>query len=134
MRDYTDNELLAVPPIKLDDGERNPFHNVADTKQGFDLSRRWAMLHWPECFSQQTAESDPFLAMEQSLSLKYSGWHMAENAEKGTTAFYPQTAKNVPDWEQRSMAMHDKQKPIVPDAKPQESGIQGKRRGIVRGD
>lgn len=136
MKNYSAAELRAMPAIQVGpDHLRNPFASVSDTKEGIELSRRWAHIHWPEVFEDSNADDsdiDPFDLLRASLDTQRL-WHKAEGPQ--ASAFFPVQARDVAAWEARSEKMHAAQdvSGAVPEPKPLEPGIRSKRT-VVRGD
>ena len=59
-----------------------------------------------------------------------SGWIWHENPQTGALAIFPTTAKDPAAWERRALDMHDLQRPVMLQAKPEENGLAR----VVRGD
>ncbi len=130
----TDTELRALPPVYYPGGEANPFKAAVQAGEpgAWELSRRWAMIHWPEAFAEPIdAKGNPFDAMERDLALLDSNiWRISTPG--GGCAFFPQTAKDEKAWEESLAAMTASQVTDVPEPKPDPSSPTRGR--IVRGD
>ena len=152
-KDYSDAELLAIPPVIVDPGitdengvlrgahYRNPFYMPMRTNEpgAAEAFKRWSDLHWGA--QENETSDDPFSIFLSELAFEDSGFHRHENSENGNTVFFP-AVPNHPagsearrkleaDWEAVCLAMHDAQRPIELARKPQPNGLE---RGMVRAD
>ena len=65
--------------------------------------------------------------LAEQLQRKLSGWHWHEHSETGEVSLFPETAKSEHEWEARARAMHERQKTIRLDAKPEENALAARK-------
>jgi len=82
-------------------------------------------------------QTDGLSALADALAIRRSGWHRVENPESGAIAYFPVTANDVEEWEQRALAQARESERLgastQPDAKPLQNSLQ-ERVNILRGD
>lgn len=156
IRNYTDAELLALPPLVIEPGTtdangvtrnkvlRNPFApdgKPVDDEPRRTLAGRWSTLHWnkPADESETAVVSDPFDLLRDAIA-----------AMDGTPLFFslpecdgmaahplgvnPRNPVAVAAWESTCQAMHDSQRAIVPEEKPKPVRFEDHVRSLRRSD
>lgn len=139
IRDYTDNELKAIPPITLDPGElgadgirrgrtlRNPFlpdGQPAEDEPRATLARRWSQLHWnkPSALAPAFDMADPLDALMERLDVidgkTRNLWHEVRNVDGALVAVHPLVCRDVADWESGLAALMQSQTLVLPPERP----------------
>jgi len=142
---WSDVELLALPSIVVNPGttdangitrnreESNPFKPA--TLAEVPGARRWGELHgWhgrPDVASDFTL--DPFNAIRDAIGGQ-SLWHEARNEAGELMAVHPITAKDEAAWEEANRLMHENQRTILPEPKPENFEDYARRKHLKRGD
>jgi hypothetical protein len=136
IRDYSDDELRAIPAIEVAPGElgadgirrgrelSNPFKGVDD-----DLAHRWSQLHWGEKPAVAAPTSfdmaDPFGGLLDTLGTLSGNrlFHEVKNADGEVVSIHalgvnPRDPVAVAAWEKSCQEMHQSQTLILPPEKP----------------
>lgn len=146
---WSDTELLALPPVVVDPGttdangiirnrdEESPFKEAVLTRVpgARELSIRWAKLHgWiKDEYAAPDFSLDPFAAIRDAIGGQKL-WHEARNEAGELMAVHPITAKDEAAWEEANRLMHENQRTILPEPKPENFEDYARRKHLKRGD
>lgn len=148
IRSYTDEQLLALPPIVVEEGtvdsngtarnrhERNPFlpdgKPVEDARR-MALAGRWSDLHWNRESPVAETAADPFDLLRATLADLDGSQLFFSPPESDAVAGHPLQASDVAEWERQAVLQGEAAMALEartrPQDKPQAEGLRRTARG-----